>query len=153
MQIGVHRHRRFHVHPWKRAKKRRTKASEYFVTYSEQAIAPTSACSKGASPNYFFRHCDIKLEPPPPPSQNVTPLISSKITCPSDHRCFSLATTLVSAVIPLDELLILRSLDDRKLYLLSPEARCQTSTSLAWCGGSGDETSAKQCCLYIPTFC
>ena len=49
MQIGVHRHRRFHVHPWNRAKKRRTKACEYFVTYSEQenvAIAPTSACSK-----------------------------------------------------------------------------------------------------------
>ena len=40
----------------------------------------------------------------------------------------------MSAVIPLDELLILSSLDDRKLYLLSPEARCQ-------------------CCLYIPTFC
>ena len=32
MKIGVHRHRRFHVHPWNRAKKRRTKASEYFVT-------------------------------------------------------------------------------------------------------------------------
>ena len=30
-------------------------------------------------------------------------------------------------VIPLDELLILSSLDDRKLYLLSPEARCQNS--------------------------
>ena len=28
----------------------------------------------------------------------------------------------MSAVIPLDELLILSSLDDRKLYLLSPEA-------------------------------
>ena len=32
MEIGVHWHRRFQVHPWNRAKKRRTKASQYFVT-------------------------------------------------------------------------------------------------------------------------
>ena len=36
----------------------------------------------------------------------------------------------MSAVIPLDELLILSSLDDRKLYLLSPEARCQSVLSV-----------------------
>ena len=36
----------------------------------------------------------------------------------------------MSAVIPLDELLILSSLDDRKLYLLSPEAWCQTVLSV-----------------------
>ena len=32
MEIGVQRHRRFQVHPWNWAKKRRTKASQYFVT-------------------------------------------------------------------------------------------------------------------------
>ena len=32
MKIGVHRHWRFQVHPWNRAKKQCTKASQYFVT-------------------------------------------------------------------------------------------------------------------------
>ena len=32
MEIGVHQHRQFQVHPWNRAKKQRTKASQYFVT-------------------------------------------------------------------------------------------------------------------------
>ena len=31
MEIGVHRHRRFQVHPWNQAKKWRTNASQYFV--------------------------------------------------------------------------------------------------------------------------
>ena len=32
MEIGVHQHRQFQVHPWNRAKKQRMKASQYFVT-------------------------------------------------------------------------------------------------------------------------
>ena len=32
MEVGVHRHRQFQVHPWNQVKKRHTKASQYFVT-------------------------------------------------------------------------------------------------------------------------
>ena len=42
---------------------------------------------KGASPNYFFQNNVIVTLSWNPP-QNVTPPISSKSTCPSDHRCF-----------------------------------------------------------------
>ena len=52
------------------------------------------------------RHCDIKLEPPSPPKRHTSD-IEQNYSSVGAHRCFSLAPTFVSAVIPLDELLIL----------------------------------------------
>ena len=42
MEIGVHRHRRFQVHPWNWTKKRHMKASQFFFYsrfYSEQRLS------------------------------------------------------------------------------------------------------------------
>ena len=41
--IAVHQHPRFQVHPWNGAKKRRTKASQYFVTLD---LIPSNARQK-----------------------------------------------------------------------------------------------------------
>ena len=60
---------------------------------------------------------------------DVTPWSWVNLVNPPDRAAGPVPAPMV---IPLDELLILSSLDDRKLYLLSPEARCQ------------------KCCLYIP---
>ena len=43
MEIGVHRHHQFQVHPWNWAKKRHTKASHYFVTLD---LIPSNACQE-----------------------------------------------------------------------------------------------------------
>ena len=71
---------------------------------------------------------------PPPPPPNVTPLISSKITCPSEITvAFDLPLPL-SAVIRLDELLIL------------------SCWMIVNCTYVLLKHGAKQCRLYIPTF-
>ena len=94
-------------------------------------------CSyKGTSPNYFFQNnfiVTLSWNPIPPPN-NVIPLISRKITCPSEITiAFDLPLPL-SAIIPLDELLILSCwMIVNCTYILLKH-------------------SAKQCRLYIPTF-
>ena len=85
------------------------------------------------APNYFFQNnviVTLSWNPPPPPPK-TSHLRCQELLVHWITVAFELPLVpLCLAVIPLDELLILSSLDDRKLYLLSPEPRCQTVLSV-----------------------
>ena len=68
---------------------------------------PRSQCCKGASPNYFFQNNVIVTPPPPPPPPHKTSHLryQAKLLVRRITVAFDLPLPL-SAVIPLDELLL-----------------------------------------------